>query len=99
MSEAHDWRAEASGLAWMIGNIATLYRQAKSGLGGDSELLASAIHNAERYVDGPMLERWQSEHFDGSGCSKCGAPEKHLFVNECHNWLATHPAPIDGSGS
>lgn len=52
-----EWRAEASGLAYMICQIADRYRQAKH-LGGDSELLASAIFQSEQYVNGPMLERF-----------------------------------------
>lgn len=58
---AHDWRAESSGLAYMICQIHDDYIFAKEGLGGDSEFLANAIFNAYRWVDGPFRT-----YFDGS---------------------------------
>lgn len=66
-SVAHDWKAEASGLAYMICQIAKEYRYAKAKLGGDSEFLASAIFQAEKYCDGPMLDHWHAEQTDGPG--------------------------------
>ncbi len=53
-----DWRAEAGGLAYMIRTIHDRYVEAKRDMGGDSELLASAIVNANRYVRGPLAERY-----------------------------------------
>jgi hypothetical protein len=50
----HDWRAEALGLAWMILNIDRNYQQAVQHLGGNSELLQSAVHQAASYVTGPL---------------------------------------------
>lgn len=61
----HDWKAEASGLAYMICEIRDRYLQAKEGLGGDSELLASSIFNAYKWVDGPLREYWEAEQCDG----------------------------------
>lgn len=60
----HDWKAEASGLAYMICEIHDRYLQAKQHLGGDSELLASSIFNAFKWVDGPMREIWERERTD-----------------------------------
>lgn len=64
-SVTHDWKAEASGLAYMICQIHDRYLQAKQHLGGDSELLASSIHSAYKWVDGPMREIWEAEQSDG----------------------------------
>lgn len=64
-SEAHDWKAEASGLAYMICQIHDRYLQAKEHLGGDSELLASSIFEAFKWVDGPMRAYWEADHSDG----------------------------------
>lgn len=61
----HDWRAEASGLAWMICDIHARYLFAKELTGGDSELLASSIHEAERWVNGPMLEYYEAGETNG----------------------------------
>lgn len=57
-SVAHDWKAECSGLAYMITEIADQYRLAKAHYGGDSEFLANRILEADRYVNGPLLEIW-----------------------------------------
>lgn len=67
-SPDHDWRAEASGLAYMICQIRDDYLFAKQSMGceGDSEILASAILNAYRWVDGPLRTYFESTHIDGT---------------------------------
>lgn len=62
----YDWKAEASGLAYMICEIRDRYLWAKEHTGGDSELLASSIFNAYRWVDGPLREIFESERTDES---------------------------------
>ena len=60
----HDWRAEASGLAWMICEIHDKYLFSKQ-LGGDSEFLANAIQQAYSWVDGPLREFYETAQDDG----------------------------------
>ena len=55
-----DWKAEARGLGYMIRQIESHYRLSKA-LGGDSELLAMSIEQANAYVDGPLREALDGE--------------------------------------
>lgn len=61
----HDWRAEASGLAYMICQIHHDYLFAKEAFGGDSEFLANAIQQAYRWVDGPLRDYYEATQSDG----------------------------------
>lgn len=64
-SSDHDWRAEASGLAWMICEIRDEYLFAREALGGDSEFLYNAIWQAYGWVDGPLRDYFESTRNDG----------------------------------
>lgn len=50
------WLQEVRGLGYMILTIAQRYDEADE-LGGDSELLESAITQAAAYVNGPLRDR------------------------------------------
>lgn len=63
----HDWKAEASGLAYMICQIHDDYAYAKASLGGDSEFLANSIWNAFTWVDGPLRTYYEAAQTDGPG--------------------------------
>ena len=64
-----DWEAEVRGLGYMILTIAARYQAARGDekptrrsrkawrLGGDDELLWSAVMQAKAYVDGPLADR------------------------------------------
>jgi hypothetical protein len=49
-----DWKAECRGLGWRILDIKEQYMEAHAHLGGNSEILASAVIQSAKYVDGPL---------------------------------------------
>lgn len=81
VSREHDWEAECRGLGYMILTIANRYEAARTAkrptwwsrrkwrLGGDDELLWSAVTQAKAWVDGPLRERLGPIHSQHPGTS------------------------------